>query len=47
MNDTHISAADSRHPQWNRGHINSRIGKERWVYLGMAVVWNAIAQPVF
>jgi hypothetical protein len=47
MNDAHISIADSRHPQWNRGHINSRIGKERWVYLGMAVVWNAIAQPVF
>ena len=47
MNDTDIPVTDRRHPQWKQGRIRSRASKERWTLVGMALVWNAIAQPLF
>lgn len=47
MNDADIRVADSRNPKWRQGHIRSESSKERWVYAVMALLWNALAQPMF
>ncbi len=41
------AVTDPHHPQWNHGRIRSNMGKERVGYLIMALLWNALAQPVF
>ena len=38
---------DPSHPDWQHGRIGSTAAKERWYYLGFALFWNAVAQPVF
>lgn len=47
MKDSDGRFADPGNPKWRQGHIRSESGRERWVYAGMALVWNAFAQPMF
>jgi len=47
MNSDESSITDSHHPQWNHGHICSTMGAEGKGYLIMALLWNALAQPMF
>jgi membrane protein implicated in regulation of membrane protease activity len=47
MNETDIPVTDSRHPQWRQGRIGSQARRERWVYVGFALFWNAFSQPMF
>ena len=47
MSNNQPSLTDPHHPQWNHGRIRSLLGKERKGYIIMAVLWNALAQPMF
>ena len=38
---------DLNHPDWHHGRVGSTAAKERWLYLGFALFWNAVAQPIF